>query len=249
MEECESLSTQAVSGLVEAGARMPVYFLCHGAGPWPRVPEMHGWHALMAEGLRNIPRQLVRRPRAVLRCPPTGRCRFSPGRVLPILACMTTEAFCRTPIACITVRLARLSWQAGCSSCWRRLERGCGLTTSEARPRPFITICLASAPWGGRLPSCLTIRLVGQLGSGPRRAYGPSAGGASAVADGDGRPSRSWPAAFTLKRPSWTRPRCPVIAFRPGSSSELRLFLLVQWPIQKLFPVIVNRVGGRLKIG
>ena len=66
MEEREGLGSQAVSGLMVAGARMPVYFLCHGAGPWPWVPEMHDWHALMAEGLRNIPRQLARRPRAVL---------------------------------------------------------------------------------------------------------------------------------------------------------------------------------------
>lgn len=41
MEERESLNSQAASGLMEAGARMPVYFLCHGAGPWPWVPEMH----------------------------------------------------------------------------------------------------------------------------------------------------------------------------------------------------------------
>ena len=66
MEGRESLNSQAASGLMEAGARMPVYVLCHGAGPWPWVPEMHDWHALMTEGLRNIPRQLVRRPRAVL---------------------------------------------------------------------------------------------------------------------------------------------------------------------------------------
>lgn len=66
MKERESLNSQAVSGLIEAGARMPVYFLCHGAGPWPWVPEMLDWHALMAKDLRNIPRQLARKPRAVL---------------------------------------------------------------------------------------------------------------------------------------------------------------------------------------
>lgn len=32
MEERESLNSQAASGLMEAGARMPVYVLCHGAG-------------------------------------------------------------------------------------------------------------------------------------------------------------------------------------------------------------------------
>ena len=35
MEEREGLGSQAVSGLMVAGARMPVYFLCHGAGPGP----------------------------------------------------------------------------------------------------------------------------------------------------------------------------------------------------------------------
>jgi aromatic ring-opening dioxygenase catalytic subunit (LigB family) len=79
-------------------------------------------------------------------------------------------------------------------------------------------------------------------------ARGASAGGASAAVV-VGRPSKTRPAAFTLKRPSWARPRCPATALRPGRSSELRLFLLVQWSIQKFFPVIVNRVGGRLKIG
>ncbi|WP_120967538.1 class III extradiol ring-cleavage dioxygenase [Comamonas sp. lk] len=47
-------------------SRMQVYFICHGAGPWPWVAEMQAWHAQMADALRDIPRQLGRRPRAVL---------------------------------------------------------------------------------------------------------------------------------------------------------------------------------------
>lgn len=67
MHEHESLSSQrGGKGRVEEGSRLPVYFLCHGAGPWPWVPEMRDWHAQMAAGLRDIPRQLGRKPKAVL---------------------------------------------------------------------------------------------------------------------------------------------------------------------------------------
>lgn len=47
-------------------SRMPVYFICHGAGPWPWVAEMQAWHAQMAQSLRDIAQQLGRRPQAVL---------------------------------------------------------------------------------------------------------------------------------------------------------------------------------------
>ena len=56
----------SVSVPMNSDGRMPAYFLCHGAGPWPWVPEMRDWHAQMAAGLRDIPRQLQRTPRAVL---------------------------------------------------------------------------------------------------------------------------------------------------------------------------------------
>lgn len=46
--------------------RMPVYFICHGAGPWPWVAEMQDWHAQMAASLRDIPRQLGALPQAIL---------------------------------------------------------------------------------------------------------------------------------------------------------------------------------------
>lgn len=67
MHKHESLSSQrGGKGRVEEGSRLPVYFLCHGAGPWPWVPEMRDWHAQMAAGLCDIPRQLGRKPKAVL---------------------------------------------------------------------------------------------------------------------------------------------------------------------------------------
>lgn len=67
MHEHESLSSQrGGNGRLEEGSRLPVYFLCHGAGPWPWVPQMRDWHAQMAAGLRDIPRQLGRKPKAVL---------------------------------------------------------------------------------------------------------------------------------------------------------------------------------------
>ncbi len=66
MGELERLGQQADFAAKEAEARLPVYFLCHGAGPWPWVSEMQDWHAQMAAGLRDIPRQLGRKPRAVL---------------------------------------------------------------------------------------------------------------------------------------------------------------------------------------
>ena len=56
----------SVSVPMNSDGRMPAYFLCHGAGPWPWVPEMRDWHAQMAAGMREIPRQLRRTPRAVL---------------------------------------------------------------------------------------------------------------------------------------------------------------------------------------
>ena len=56
----------SVSVPMNSDGRMPAYFLCHGAGPWPWVPEMRDWHAQMAAGLRDIPRQLRCTPRAVL---------------------------------------------------------------------------------------------------------------------------------------------------------------------------------------
>lgn len=46
--------------------RLPTFFLSHGGGPWPWVPQMAAAHAPLAAALQAIPRQLPRKPAAVL---------------------------------------------------------------------------------------------------------------------------------------------------------------------------------------
>lgn len=46
--------------------RMPVYYLSHGGGPWPWMPQMAGQYAQLAASLADIPRQLPRTPKAIL---------------------------------------------------------------------------------------------------------------------------------------------------------------------------------------
>ncbi|GAB2890073.1 class III extradiol ring-cleavage dioxygenase [Paralcaligenes ginsengisoli] len=46
--------------------KMPSYFISHGGGPWPYMPEAQESNALLAASLRNIPQQLPRRPVAIL---------------------------------------------------------------------------------------------------------------------------------------------------------------------------------------
>lgn len=45
---------------------LPVYFISHGGGPWPYMPEAARANAALAASLRDIPRQLGRRPAAIL---------------------------------------------------------------------------------------------------------------------------------------------------------------------------------------
>jgi len=45
---------------------MPVYFISHGGGPWPYMPEAASANAALAAALQDIPRQLGRRPKAML---------------------------------------------------------------------------------------------------------------------------------------------------------------------------------------
>lgn len=45
---------------------LPVYFISHGGGPWPYMPEAARANAALAASLRDIPRQLGRRPSAIL---------------------------------------------------------------------------------------------------------------------------------------------------------------------------------------
>jgi aromatic ring-opening dioxygenase catalytic subunit (LigB family) len=46
--------------------RLPTYFITHGGGPWPYVPEMHAAHRTLEASLHAIPAQLGQRPRALL---------------------------------------------------------------------------------------------------------------------------------------------------------------------------------------
>ncbi len=45
---------------------LPTYFISHGGGPWPYVPEMREGYERLAASLRAIPSQLGRRPAAIL---------------------------------------------------------------------------------------------------------------------------------------------------------------------------------------
>lgn len=47
-------------------ARLPTYFISHGGGPWPYMPEMRARMQVLEASLADIPRQLQQRPRAVL---------------------------------------------------------------------------------------------------------------------------------------------------------------------------------------
>lgn len=46
--------------------RLPTYFVSHGGGPWPWIPEMAAMLRLLAASLADIPSQLAQPPRAVL---------------------------------------------------------------------------------------------------------------------------------------------------------------------------------------
>ncbi len=46
--------------------RLPTYFISHGGGPWPYMPEMRARMQVLEASLADIPRQIGRVPRAVL---------------------------------------------------------------------------------------------------------------------------------------------------------------------------------------
>lgn len=46
--------------------KLPVYFISHGGGPWPYVPEMHASNAALAAALADIPAQIGGKPEAIL---------------------------------------------------------------------------------------------------------------------------------------------------------------------------------------
>lgn len=56
----------ASTNITTSGSRLPVYFISHGGGPWPWMPEMHDYYAQLAASLADIPRQIGRTPRAIL---------------------------------------------------------------------------------------------------------------------------------------------------------------------------------------
>ncbi|WP_454007064.1 DODA-type extradiol aromatic ring-opening family dioxygenase [Alcaligenes sp. Marseille-Q7550] len=45
---------------------MPTYFISHGGGPWPWMPEAQAMYAPLRAALKDIPRQLGRTPKAML---------------------------------------------------------------------------------------------------------------------------------------------------------------------------------------
>lgn len=47
-------------------SRLPTYFISHGGGPWPWVPEMRSRYAQLEAALADMPRQIGRKPAAVL---------------------------------------------------------------------------------------------------------------------------------------------------------------------------------------
>lgn len=44
----------------------PVYFLSHGGGPWPYMPEAREQYAILTKALQDIPQQLGKKPDAIV---------------------------------------------------------------------------------------------------------------------------------------------------------------------------------------
>ena len=51
--------------------RQPVFFLSHGGGPWPWMPETQESYAMLTAALRAIPAALPRLPDAILMVSPS----------------------------------------------------------------------------------------------------------------------------------------------------------------------------------
>ena len=47
-------------------ARMPTYFISHGGGPWPWIPQMRETFKALEESFNRLPGELPERPKAVL---------------------------------------------------------------------------------------------------------------------------------------------------------------------------------------
>ncbi len=46
--------------------KLPVYFVSHGGGPWPYIPQMEESNATLARSLADIPKQIGSKPKAIL---------------------------------------------------------------------------------------------------------------------------------------------------------------------------------------
>lgn len=46
--------------------RMPTYFISHGGGPWPWIPQMRAGFAPLETALANMPKELPEAPKAIL---------------------------------------------------------------------------------------------------------------------------------------------------------------------------------------
>lgn len=46
--------------------KLPTYFISHGGGPWPYMPEMQASNTALAASLADIPAQIGRKPEAIL---------------------------------------------------------------------------------------------------------------------------------------------------------------------------------------
>lgn len=46
--------------------KLPTYFISHGGGPWPYMPDMQASNAALAASLADIPAQIGRKPKAIL---------------------------------------------------------------------------------------------------------------------------------------------------------------------------------------
>ncbi len=59
-----SITTSAPQ--VTNAQRMPVYYISHGGGPWPWMPDDRGIYTNLAAALGDMPRQLAKQPKAIL---------------------------------------------------------------------------------------------------------------------------------------------------------------------------------------
>lgn len=49
-----------------ASKKLPTFFISHGGGPWPYVPEMKMQFVRTAQWLADLPRTLPQTPKAIL---------------------------------------------------------------------------------------------------------------------------------------------------------------------------------------